>query len=494
MRIALGVFNHEANCFSTHVTDLDDFAARQLAYGPDLLQGWGEARSEEAGARWAFDQAGGCELVPLMAARAESGAPMTEETFRFVLDGLHERLADALPVDGVLLVLHGAMMSDRTPDATGEVLSSVRSLVGPDVPIVGTLDLHANVTAKMLTKATALVGYHTAPHVDQYATGERAGRLLLEVLNGQVRPTQALVRMPMILPPEHSSHEYGPLSEVIGRGLAFEDEGMALHVGVYPTQPWLDTPQMASAVVVITNDDQRLAKRLAQELATMFWERRSRFVTELVSPQEAITRAMRKSGGTVIFCDSADATSSGATGDSTAILAAALDAAPLEHAAFLNVVDPQVVQAAVQAGVGQTIDVAVGAGLAPSFFEPVRITAHVKMIADGDFYFKGPGMRGVLHRRGTTAVLEQGGISLVAMERAVTQWDPELYRSLGLEPCAARIVQVKSPMAFRAAYEGIFDEVIVIAAPGAASPDICALPWKQLTRPIYPLDVNAVWP
>jgi microcystin degradation protein MlrC len=140
------------------------------------------------------------------------------------------------------------------------------------------------------------------------------------------------------------------------------------------------------------------------------------------------------------------------------------------------------------------VSVEVGGKLAPDLFRPIPFSGYVKTLSDGTFTFKGPGMRGVAHHMGRAAVLIDGGIRLVVMERGVSQWDPQMYRSLGQEPTDARIVQVKSPMAFRAAYEGIFDEVIVVQAPGAANPDLCSLPWQHLPRPIYPLDPEAAWP
>jgi microcystin degradation protein MlrC len=266
-----------------------------------------------------------------------------------------------------------------------------------------------------------------------------------------------------------------------------------LHVGVYPVQPWLDTADVGCAVTVIADGDHAAAEAHARAIATAFWARRAAFAPALVPPGEAVRRALARQAGTVILCDSADATTSGSTGDSTAVLHALLEATqagavPAGHAALLNVVDPAAVAAVVEAGVGAEVTLDVGGSLAPRYFRPVRITGRVKTLSDGVFTFQGPGMRGVAHHMGRTAVLYVGEIHLVVMERAVSQWDPQLYRSVGEEPSTARIVLVKSPMAFRAAYEGLYDEVIVVRAPGAADPDLVSLPWQHLPRPIYPLD------
>ena len=494
MRIALGGITHEANTFCPHVTDMADFGARQLLRGDEILDDWQATRTEQAGALSILTRMPECEIIPTFLARALSGAPMREETFLTLVDELLERIQAAGPVDGVLLVLHGAMMAEHEPDATGAILERLRTAVGPNVPIVGTLDLHANVTERMVREATALIGYHTAPHVDIAETGQKAAQVLVETLRGQISPTTALVRLPVLLPPENSTHNWGPLATVIDRALDMERAGTIVHGGIYPVQPWMDTGDVAASVVVITNGDADKAQRCAHELATTFWAQRHAFVSELVPPDEAVARALSRETGTVILCDSADATTSGSTGDSTAILAALLRAAPIEQMALTNVVDPRVVAQAIQAGVGSTVTVEIGGSLAPNYFQPVTFAGYVKTISDGTFTFKGPGMQGVPHHMGRTVVLVCDGIHLVVMDRGVSQWDPQLYRSLGLEPADARFVQVKSPMAFRAAYEGIYDEVIVVAAPGAASPDLVSLPWQHLPRPIYPLDPDVTWP
>ena len=494
LRIAMASFGHEANTFSPHITTMTDFEQRWLVEGEALLSTTRGTNSCEAGAASVLEDCEDCEIVPLMGARALSGAPLDALSYAELERDLLARLRAALPVDGVLLVLHGAMMCEDDPDATGAVLAAVRAVVGPDVPVVGTLDLHANVTERMVREATALVGYHTAPHVDMFQTGQSAARILLATAEGRARPTPALVRLPMIVPPENARHTDGPLSEVIGRVLEMERRGEILHGAVYPVQPWMDTPDLASSVVIITDGDRAAAQRQARAVAEAFWARRAAFVPQYVSAEDAVRRALAREDGTVIFCDSADSTTSGSTGDSTEVLQALLAHGPLSGVdALLNIVDAGAVAAAIEAGVGQRVTVQVGGAIAPEWYQPVTFTGTVRLISDGEFRFKGPGQRGVVHHMGRTAVLVEGGLHLVVMERPVSQWDPQLYRSQGLEPADARIVQVKSPAAFRAAYEGIMDEVLVIGYRGIASSDFCRLPWERVGRPLYPLDPNTSW-
>jgi microcystin degradation protein MlrC len=494
MRIALGGITHEANTFCPRVAGVGALDGWQLLRGDEILTNWQSTRTEQAGALGVLTKLPECEVVPTFLARALSGPPVRSETFHVLLGELLHRVRAAGPVDGVLLVLHGAMMAEGEPDATGAVLEAVRAVVGRDVPVVGTLDLHANVTARMVREATALIGYHTAPHVDMYETGQKAAKVLVATVAEELVPAAALVRVPMLLPPENSTHEWGPLSKVIGKALELERAGAIVHGGIYPVQPWMDTEDVAASVVAIADGDPHAARVYARDLAAAFWAERASFVAELVAPDQAIARALSRAAGTVILCDSADATTSGSTGDSTAILGALLRAAPFGQVALANVVDRQAVARAIEAGIGATVTVQVGGSLAPGYFEPVTFTGYIKTISDGMFTFKGPGMRGVPHHMGRTVVLVHGGIHLVVMERGVSQWDPQMYRCLGEEPADARMVQVKSPMAFRAAYEDILDEVIVVAAPGAANPDLASLPWQYLTRPIYPLDKDLTWP
>ncbi|MHB1296507.1 MAG: M81 family metallopeptidase [Anaerolineae bacterium] len=494
MRIAIGAFQHEANSFCTFPAELASFGHHVLVRGEQVLAEAAGTATETAGAVSVLARRQDVEIVPLLAAKASSSGPLTEETYRTLRNELLARLSAELPVDGVLLALHGAMLAEGEPDATGELLEAVRGVIGPDVPLVGTLDLHANVTQRMAHRANALVGYHTAPHVDLLETGVSAARILLGMLDGHLHPTMAVERLPLIVPAENARHNEGPLSDVIQMALDLERDGKALHASVFPVQPWLDIEDVGCATLVVTDGNADGAKRHAQRLAEALWLRRQGFAPSLVSADEAVGRALAGPERTVVFCDSADAPSSGATGDSTVILQALLRAEPFIATALLNVVDPQAVARAIQAGVGNEVTTLVGGSIAPNLFAPVEFTGAVKTISDGAFRFKGPGMRGVTHHMGRTVVLQRGSLYLVVMERGVTQWDPQLYRSLGLEPTDARIVQVKSPAAFRAAYGGIMDEVIIIRSPGAASPDLPALPWKHIRRPIYPLDPDTQWP
>ena len=491
MRIALGNIVQESNSFSPVPGSWEHFPPGHLLRGEDVIVQRAGTRTEVGGV---IDVASAQDitLIPLVSATTSASAgPMLDTVFVALRDELVDGLRIAGPFDGVLLVLHGAMSAESYEDATGEILRAARAALGEDTPLVATLDLHANVTHQMVEQAGALVGYHTAPHIDLYETGQRAMRLLSRMVRGMARPVAALRRLPMIVPAENGRTTEGPYADVMDRAIELKRRPDVLDISAFSVQPWLDVADVGCSVVV-NADTIEVADELADELADMFWERRERFEVTLAPAAATIDRALASDRGPFVLADSADAPSSGAPGDSTAVLELLIAAQP-GQLCLHNIVDPIAVAAIFDAGAGAELTLMIGAGSGVPFYHPINVTGRVRLLSDGNFVNKGLGFQGVMFRRGRTAVFDIGQIALVVMERAVIQWDPELYRSLGLEPCDARIVIVKSPAAFRAAYEPLAAEVAVIDAPGVCSPNLRALPFVRVRRPIFPLDAITTW-
>ncbi|MCZ7583638.1 MAG: M81 family metallopeptidase [Deltaproteobacteria bacterium] len=490
-KIAIGQFAQESHSFSPIPGSWTQFEAGYVLRGPKIIAHFQGTRDAIAGA---LEVAGrqGTDVVPLMACFATSSGPILQDVFDSLLDELLDRLRAVLPVDGVFMVLHGAMLAEHDDDATGRVLEAIREVVGPEVPVTGSLDLHANVTQKMVDQANVLVGYKTFPHVDMYETAARAMQHLADLIAGTARPVTALRCLPMILPGENGRTTDGPFAEVIAQAIALESTPGVLSASAFSVQPWLDLPDVGCSVLVTTEDDPTLADREAEQLADAFWARRRAFDVQLVPIEEAIARAVVAERGPVIFSDASDAPSSGAPGDSTVILNALLEAG-VNVETLINIVDPKAVDAAIRAGVGAEVTLTVGGRATAAFCAPATLTGRVRLIADGAFRFKGPGFHGVEFQRGRTTVVQAGAIFLEIMERPVVQWDPELYRSVGLEPRDARIVVVKSPAGFRAAYAPFAAEIIIVDAPGVCSSNLRSFPWKRIGRPCYPLDEIVDW-
>jgi microcystin degradation protein MlrC len=257
------------------------------------------------------------EIVGLVRLAAWPGGTASADTFAWLRDELLTTFHAALPVDAVLLALHGALAAEGVPDVEGQLLEAVRALTGPAVPIVATLDLHANVTERMVRNADALVLYHTAPHVDVFETGQRGAAVLRRLLDG-ARPVTAFQKLRLVVPAERANTQ-DPASVSYGfreRLQEWEREPGILAAGLATVQPWLDIPELGTSVVVVTDGDAELAERRCRELADDVWRRRRDYLPELVPVMEGVQAALAAGDGLVVLSDNADATTSGAPGDS----------------------------------------------------------------------------------------------------------------------------------------------------------------------------------
>jgi microcystin degradation protein MlrC len=321
-----------------------------------------------------------------------------------------------------------------------------------------------------------------------YETGLKAARIALRILSGEARPALAFRKLPLIVPAENMQTTSGPMRRLIRRGQALERQGRAESVSVFGVQPWLDIDEMGGSVVVVTNGNAPSAGRYAAELARKFWDSRREFDVKLVPVKEAIRRAQRIQGGPVVLAESSDSTGSGSPGDSTGVLKELLSA-DLDGPAAIFLVDPEAVARTAPAGVGATVSLEIGGKLDRVNSKPVRVTGRVRLISDGRWVARARGYNtGIEVQMGRAVVLEVGRVRILMAERSAMTVDPELYRSHGIEPCHMRIVVVKSPNGFRAAYEPIAKAVFLVDTPGVSTAKLQSLPFRRVPRPIYPLD------
>jgi microcystin degradation protein MlrC len=498
-RIAVASYIQESNSFAPALSEWRDFEQGQVFYGDEIFRAARGTRSEVAGALEAAEAAGGVELIGLMRAmQRSSGGPIRREVHERICGEIITRLAAACAprtVDGVLLVLHGAMCAEDCDDATGDVIARVRTLVGPDVPIYVTLDLHAVVTHTMAQQSTALIGYETFPHVDLWEAGEKAMRLMLRQIAGKSRPTNVTRRLPMIVAAENAQTTHGILADLRARFQAecAGADGPFHHMALFPMQPWCDVPEAGCVLSFVVEQEQReLGERVADSFADQWWNARAQHAVDLADTDAVIAEALAADRGPWVLADSADAPSSGAPGDSSVTIAALLRAQP-QHDCCTNVVDPLAVAQMIEAGVGAEVTVRLGANSGCALYEPVEVRGVVERITDGDFTHDGPGLRGQVMHRGPTAVLRCGRVRIVVMEQAVLQWDRQLYLSVGIDPAQMRVVIVKSPAGFRADYAPIAAEIRILDAPGVCTPNVLSLPFRKIARPMWPFDAVADW-
>jgi microcystin degradation protein MlrC len=483
VRIAIASLMQESNTFSTVMTRYEDF---NPVFGPAALQRHRGKLTEMGGFIDTLSRARH-EIVPLCAAWAITANRTRRADFTRLVDEFSARLAQVRP-DGLLLAMHGAQTAEGVDDVESHVLMRAREIVGPVLPIVVTLDLHANITQAMIDRATALVGYHTYPHTDMYEIGQKAAKLLLSTLSGAIRPVMAWRKLPLLVNAENQQTSRGPARRLFARAQLLEAAGRALAVSIFSVQPWMDIPEMGSAVVVVANGDVRAADRHAAAIAQKYWQMRREFEVSLTPPELAIRMALATKGGPVVLAESSDSTGSGSPGDSTGVLKHLVKAKLTEPVAIF-LVDPEAAVQLSAAGVGATVTLPIGGKLDRRNSKPVRVTGYVRLVSDGRWTARARGYNtGIETCMGKTVVLEIGAVRVLIAERSAMTVDPELFRSHGIEPLYCKIVVVKSPNGFRAAYEPIAKRIILVDTPGVSTARLETLPFRRINRPIYPLD------
>ncbi|MEV0568735.1 M81 family metallopeptidase [Dactylosporangium sp. NPDC050588] len=483
-RIAVASIVQETNTFSPQPSTLDDYTAHGLWLGADAAELAAGTNTELAGAVEALTAAG-ATAVPLLRAWAMSGGVLRAGAFERLRDLLTGGLA-AQPVDGVLLCLHGALVAESDVAADAAFTEAARAVVGPDVPIVVTHDLHANVTGRIVAAAAALIGYHTYPHVDQGDTGRRGAELVLRALREPVGTV--LAKRPMLVPAESQALADPPMRRL--RTLADAGGTGILDVSLFPVQPWLDVPDLGFGVTVTHAGSERAAALAhAEHLATAAWGHRAAFAVDAVPLPAAIER-VRAARGTVLLVQSADSPTAGATADSAAVIGALLT-----HGrgirAYATVVDAPAVAQCFAAGQDGTVDTPVGATLDDRWDGPVPLRGTVSRLGAEPVVLTGDSMTGLTISMGRWATVNTGtGLTVLLTERPAPTFDPAGYRHAGLDPAAAQAVVVRSATMYRAGFRGLFVEAILLDLPGASTPRLDYLTFERAPRPLYPIDLD----
>ncbi len=484
VNIAIASILQESNNFSPVKTSYEDLAP---ALGREALERHRGKLTEMGGFIAALERAG-VSIAPACAAWAITANRVVRADFDRLVSEFWARLKKLKRPSALLFAMHGAQTAEGVDDVEGYLLGKVRQLLGSNIPIVVTLDLHANVTCHMVEMADAICGYHTYPHVDMYETGVKAANLALRIVRRELNPVMGFRKLPLIVPAENMQTTSGPMHRLVESAKKLEGGKHTEAVSVFGVQPWLDVAEMGCSVVVVSGGGRRSADRQARQLAKRFWDARREFDVRLTPVKQALRRALRIEGGPVVLAESSDSTGSGSPGDSTGVLKVLLaERFPQPAAIFL--VDAEAVAQAHHAGVGATLTMKIGGKLDRKHSKPVQVTGRVRLLSDGRWTPRARGYNpGIETSMGRAAVLEVGAIRILLAERATMTVDPELFRSHGLDPLYMKVVVVKSPNGFRAAYEPIAKEIFVVDTPGVSSANLRALPYRRVPRPIFPLD------
>lgn len=486
MKILIAECKQEISSFNPVPSHYADF---EIGRGEEILQYHHGLNTEMAGALSVFDDHPEIELVPTYSARARtSGGTLADADCQRIIDecraAVQGSIDGASPPDGVYVSLHGAMASAAEPDPEGQMLADMRAVLGESIPIVVSMDLHGILTDRILTHADAVVAYHTYPHVDFFPTGERAARLLLRILAREVQPVTAVVPIPALVRGNELITETGLLGRMIRQAQAIEASEGGLSAGMFIGNPFTDVPDLRSNSFVVTDGDAAWAEREALTMASEFWTVRDRLQQPLISLTEAVEITKGVTEGTVILTDAADATSSGASGDSNAILRALIEA-EYGGRALVPIVDAGAVAAAMEAGIGATVETTLGGALDPGRFTPLPVRATVRLLSDGAFVNE---INGGLRNSGLTAVLQVGTHTVIAISTAVSLNDRSLFWAHGQDPQQFDAVVVKSPHCEPQMFSDWAARVLNVDAPGSTSANLPSLGHTVCARPVFPLD------
>lgn len=503
MKILIARLNHETNTFSPVPTPLFAFGISGPDYGQDAYQA-------NVGGRTAMSAfidlalAAQADIVTPLSATANPSGPVEAAAYEEMCRHI---IAAAPGCDALMLDLHGAMVTETSDDGEGDLLERIRQ-VCPHAPIAVALDLHGNVTQKMVDNADIIVSFKTYPHIDMYETGELAGRILLAKLKGESAAVVAWQRLPLMSHTLKSATLSPAMQQAVEQARKLEQQGTVLAASVLAGFALADIPAPCISVVVVGND-QAGAQKAANTLAQSIWDSREGFVyhspplsesiaaaRQIAAPESAGSDACGNPQGPVLLLDHSDNCMSGGTCDTMDVLSEAM-AQGITNIGVGPLCDPESVEAMFRAGQGATVTLALGnkralASLGVSK-TPVTMTGQVKQLSNGEYVISGPTYRGMKCSMGRTALLACGDIEIVVTENTHEPWDLGVFTCVGLDPGAKPYLLLKSRMYCRPVFFPIAKGYVECDSIGVTSSNYDLFPFKNVVRPVYPLDPDIQW-
>ncbi len=488
--VLIAQFMHETNTFSKIATTLDDYRRQRLVTGDEVVERFAGTRNELGGFIDMTRRFGWKATWPVAASTTPSGR-LTRAAWEHIRNLILAAARDADRLDAICLSLHGAMVSETEDDAEGALIEGLRAAVGADVPIVATLDLHANATVKMARNANALISYRTYPHVDGYERAVQAATLVQQTLEGRRKPRCLLVQPAMLKGADHGrTTQPGIMRDLLRMADTLEQQPGLDVVSIQVGFTWSDTPWSGPSIAVTHEPGAEVAaQRAADALIDEMWRRRTEYSSSYRSIPDAVAAARtdNRDAGPLVLAEGTDNPGGGGYNDATDLLQALLDAG-VPDVAVGTIYDPGTVQQAFAAGIGARIDVSLGSHTDPSLGKPVAASAEVRHLSNGSFKNDGPMNAGVEVSLGATAVLRIAGVDVVTTSTRMHTVDAQVFLSQGIDPATRNVVVVKSAQHFRAAFEPMARQVMLVDAGGLCSTDGSRFRYSRLRRPIWPLD------
>ncbi len=487
MRVGILSIKHESNSFVPRETEWSDYVAEYLLTGEAIRAEFADAHHEVSGF-FAGLEAEGFTAVPLLFAYAQPAGPLSAQAREKLWALACEALANAGRLDGLLVAPHGAAIAVDEPDMEGWWLTRLREHVGREVPIIATLDPHANLSPAKVAACDSFIVYRENPHLDQKARGLEAAALMARTLRGEVRPTQAAAYPPIAINIERQSTREEPLLSLTRELEAVRAQPRVLSVGAIFGYPYADVAEMGSAFVVTTDNDPALAQAIADRLARWLLEHRHRFVGQLLAPQAALEQAaaLPKPVG---LLDMGDNSGGGAPADST-FLAHLIHQAGGQWRAFIPLYDPESAEAARSAGVGAQLRLAMGGKRAESPASPLEADVRVLSLCNGRYGESEPRHGGrTRFDMGPSAVVQTAtGLTLLLASRPPAAYSAGLLEHAGIDPAQYDLLVLKGVHAPVAAFGGICGALLRVNTPGVTTADMASLPYRHRRKPLFPFE------
>ncbi len=492
MRVGIIAVQHESNTFLDGSTSWDDFVADVVAEGDRVRDVFGEAHHEIGGFFAGLDELD-IEAVPLFVARAIPSGVIGRETAERLVERVEQAAHQARRLDGLLVAPHGAAVSELDRDFDGCWLQRLRRIVGPRVPVVATLDLHANVSKRMIEACQATIAYHTNPHVDQRERGIEAARLLGRALTSGSPLTQCAALLPLAVGLEKQNTAEQPSRWLYQTAGAAQHHGGPCAVSPLLGFPYADVAEMGGSVIVVTENDRKLARDTCIQLARDWWARRSQFTSSGLSAADAIERASRLAGP-VGLLDMGDNVGGGSPGDGTVIAHEVVRRGGPRTLVCLY--DPEMAARAAKVGVGGTVDQwRIGGKHDTLHGEPLTVNGTIAALTDGKFHESEVRHGGKSdYDMGTTAVIETNkGLTLIVHSVRTPPFSAGQVTSTGVDPRMFQVIVLKGVQAPIAAYRPFCRTFLHVNTPGVTTTDLRRLEYVHRRRPLYPFEGETTW-
>ena len=482
-RLALIELHQETNSFSPVYTELRNFESLALYYDQDVHKGGDKHRLQVDGFRRALKKwgKGKFEMVPILAAWSHSGGKIRKEVFDHFKNHILNRLKEN-PVDGIYFSVHGAMGVEDMHDPEGDLLSEIRNLVGNDIPIGVSCDLHANITRQLVMEATFINAYRTNPHRDHNKVGFKSGKLLMQTVLGEIKPVMAFQKLPLLKGGGFNIDFIAPMRKIFWAMKKMERHSKVLSVSTFMVHIWIDAPEVGWSCIVVTDNEPQLARQLCDKLSEMNWSVKDYPHPNPLTPEEAL-RKVKKSfwrwiPGTSIISDISDLVAAGAPGENTLILQSLMNFGK-DLTSYIPLCDEATVNQLNKKQINMKVTVEVGGKLDKVFNQPVTFTGQLIFLDES--------------RYGRTAVIVRNKLYLIITTLPCPAFKPSFFTKLGLSLWKADVIVVKNLFPFRLFYWKYNRQTLYVQTKGVTNIDVFQLDYKHIPRPIHPLDKLKSW-